>query len=502
MPGSAVAGSGARACLLACLLALPAAARGAEAPSGTVAVLGLLDAEAPERTARMAAAVEAGLTDMGGPPVLGAEEAARRLGRSPAPGGRPADLARLEGLFQQGYLQSYSFEYGAAVLSLQAVLLGLDGVPQGPESWELQVRAYLFLGIAKAGLQDEAGALQAFAAVLRTRPEMELPRTEYAPRSIALWEEARRGLAGLPRGRLAVDSEPAGAEVRLDGVRVGVTPYIGEWPRGSYLLSIASPEAGSVARRVLIAEKPQQIRVQLAFEAALELGYAQPCLRLPAGGDGLPALWWPWLGARLGVRHAVAVRARTVEGRPRWVASLVDLTRGRVLREGWLEPQEPAADARALAEFAATGRRAEGLVLAPLAAPVPEPRWRPGEEVPPLPAERVRRPWHRTWWPYALAALTLSGGGAGAHLASDHYSRQAAQAVTQKERDAREGLADSWLWAAVAGYCLGGAALVTGLALHLSWSPAPPGAPLAAEAPLVLPWATAGGLGLGVVGSF
>ncbi|HOX44782.1 MAG TPA: PEGA domain-containing protein [Myxococcota bacterium] len=484
--------------LCLCLLA-PGAGQAGERLSGPVAVLGLLGPGEEERTADMAAAVQAALAGLGGPEVLPAQETARRLGRGTPPAPASADLERLRGLFRQGYLQSYSFEYAAAVGSLQAVLRALDGLPDSEERWDLYVRAHVFLGIAKAGLGDEQGALQSFAAVLRTRPGMELPRTEYAPRSIALWESARRGLPGLPRGRLTVDSEPDGAEVSLDGVRVGVTPYIGEWPQGSYLLQLRSP-AGSLARRVQLEAEPRQVRLQLAFEAALELQRAQPCVRLPAGTEALPDVWWPWLGARLGLRYAVVVSRRQGEGRPGWAASLVDLTRGRVQREGWLEPQDVPADARTLAEFAVTGRPADGLVLAEPAPPGRELAWRPGQEAPPFPVDPGRRPWFRTWWPYALASLALVGGGAGAHVASDHYARlvDSPETDTQGELEERERLRDTWLGVAIGGYCLGALALVTGLALHLTWAPEldegggvsvllGPGGP---------------GLGLAVVGSF
>jgi hypothetical protein len=476
----------------------------AETPPGPCAVLVLYDGLEDEASARLAGELHAALTTLGPLALQSQEETARRLSRG-APAGQPgagqpgADLDRLRGLFQQAYLQTYSFEYGTALRSLETLLLELEALPASPERWELYRRGHIFLGLTRAGLKDEAGARQAFAAVLRTLPELVLARTEFSPKAIALWEQTRTRLRALPRGKLIVDSEPSGAAVCLDGQPVGQTPYIGDWPRGSYSLEVRTGPDNSVSQRIQIGAEPLEVRVLLAFESSLELGRAQPGIRLPAGQASLPDAWWPWLGARLGLGQAVVLSRRVVDGRMRWTVALMDLMRARPLREGWLEAQAEGsdrADARVLALFAATGQQDPGLVAAAPVAWQDEAGYQPGEEVSGLLASAPERPWLRRWWPWALGGLLAAGAAAGATAGWDWWERQADQALNVNDLQRRQDQADLWQGVAVIGYCLAGALLATGLALHFSWAPEPEDDEEPGATGALAPFPAPGGLGL------
>jgi len=455
----------------------------AEPPAGPraappdVAVLALLGDGDDPALVRLAGEVQTALAQGGEAQVLPVAALVELL----SGGGRlqrsGADLERLRGLFQQGYLQSYSFEYDRALTTLHRVLQGLDRLAPSAERWRLWTRTRIFQGIALAGLKQEDAALKSFAAVLRVRPKLALSRKEYAPGTIRLWEKARARLASLPRGRLAVETEPAGASVRVDGQALGRTPFIGELPYGHYHLHLVHPEAGDASRWVSIGAEPVRIRLQLSFEGALELDRAHPCIRLPAGQQDLPGHWWPWLGARLGLDRLVVVKRIHQPGQSRLVAALVDLERGRKLREGWLEPSgdDPAQrrqDASDLARFLLTGQAPDRLQVRPLSVDEPgEPVPPIGSRVPDLPVHYAPRPWLRTWWPYAVAGGLLLGGGLGCHLASDHYARQVDGLTTDKARKRAKDLSGSWFAAAMTGYALAGAAVVTGLVLHLTYEP-------------------------------
>lgn len=443
-------------------------------PPDPLAVLALWSLPGDEDLAEWAAAVQCALAGSARAEVLSVDSLAARLGGGLGIPGRRADQERLEGLFQQGYLQSYSFEYRKALISLHRVLQGLDRMPSGPARWRLWIRTKLFEGIAYDGLGKWDAALKAFATVLRTRPEMKLSRREYAPRIVRLWNRARQRLAALPRGRLVVDSEPSGARIELDGRAFGATPQIVELPVGHYHLHLVHPDSGSASRWIEIAAAPARIRVQLRFEGAIDLELAHPGIHLPPGGGELPAHWWPWLGARLGLRRLVIVQRAAGRAETRLKAALVDLERGRRLREAWLEiepqPRQRDGDAAALAEFLLTGRAVDRLRVAELP---PEPQRRdlppPGYRIPDLPVRYAPRPWYRKWWPYAVAGGLMLAGSAGAHIAADHHRRAADDAVLRSDRRSHRDAADAWLGVAVTGYALGAAAAVTGLVLHLAY---------------------------------
>ncbi len=458
---------------LALIFLLAAEPAGFSFPQGPVAVLALITDEDQDLLARLAAAMHRELESQKRVEIVSADALARLLSRGGAPLRASENLDRLQGLFQQGYLQSYSFEYHKALSTFRRVAEGLERIPPGPQRWNLWVKTRIFSGICLAGLKDEPSALQEFAAVLRTRPDLQLSRREYSPKTIRLWEKAGKRLHSLKRGQLAVESDPAGAAVFLDGHKVGHTPFIGRFYHGQYHLHVVHESAGGAVRWVLIEDKPARFRFQLSFEGALVLNDVHPCIRLPAGKGRLPDHWWPWLGDRLGMRFLVVVRKIEEEGRSYLAASLVDLEQARRLRQASLElpgdrdeALKPAA--ADLADFLVTGEAAPRLKVEDLPPPTGV---EPAQQIPELPVHYAPRPWYRSWWPYAAAGGVFLAVGIGGHLAADHYQREADAATTLTGRSSAEDRRDAWTGVAVTGYALAGATALTALIIELTYEP-------------------------------
>jgi hypothetical protein len=363
---------------------------------------------------------------------LAGDEMVRRLSKGYPERASARELRRLGDLFQRGYMQSYSFEYQQARETLSWVLSELTHFPPIPQRWDLYVKASIFLGIALSGDKQENEALQVFAAVLRCRPDMELSRKDYSPKMIRLWEKARKRLSALPRGKLVVDSDPEGADVFLDGARIGSTPYIGDAYYGRYHLHVRHKLAGSASR--------------------LPEG-------LPEGRSQLPVNWWPWLGDRLGVRYLVAVHQ---EKTGRIGAVLVDLRQGRMVRRGWLEPGK--GEPSDLAGYIVTGRTGGNVQVADVAAQAEIPE---APLVPPLPVLYQSRPWYREWWVYSIASAAFLIAGVTSHFLSGHYYDH--EAVTEDDVKYYRDLSETCQGLAIAGYALAGAALVTGLILDVTF---------------------------------
>ncbi|HUT99815.1 MAG TPA: PEGA domain-containing protein [Myxococcota bacterium] len=458
----------------ACALS-PFSAFAAGDVKGPLAVVALIDGHEDSLLARLAGAVQHELAAGGKIEVLSAERTAVLLSGGGQAGPAAEGLERLEGIFQQGYLQSYSFQYAKALSTLKRVQEGIARLPVDAERWRLWIKTKIFQGISLAGLKKEDQALQCFAVVLRTRPEMELSRQDYSPKTIRLWDKARKRLGGLPQGQLAVESDPPGAEILLDGQQIAKTPFIGSYPQGRYHLQVLHPKTGGAQRWVEVGEQPVRVRFQLSFEGAIALDLAYPCVRLPAGADKLPAQWWPWLGERLGLRYLVAVRRRTEKGRAYLAASLVDLERGRKLREGWLEyagsgPEEVAGYAADLSGFLVTGKAKPPIEARALPKETARPE--PAEQqLPELPVHYAPRPWYRSWWPYTIAAGVMLGVGLGTTLGYEGYMRDFNKAVTEKGKDAAKQNANACLGVAITSYVLAGAAALTAIIAPLTYRP-------------------------------
>jgi hypothetical protein len=82
-------------------------------------------------------------------------------------------------------------------------------------------RTFYYLGMAYIGLNETELAKGMFQSALLLRPELQLDPTQHSPRVIEIFESARREVAGS----LVVRSDPPGAEVHLEGVKVGRTPF-------------------------------------------------------------------------------------------------------------------------------------------------------------------------------------------------------------------------------------------------------------------------------------
>jgi hypothetical protein len=398
------------------------------------------------------------------------------------------DLERMRGVYQQGYLQSYSFKYRAAILSFRAVLDGLRTTPDSLGRWELWMQTNLHLAKAYIDSGKKKAARQAFLRVARTRPFIELSRKEFSPKVIKGWNAAKESLTTVSRGDLEVKSDPPGAEVFLDGTQVSETPFKMKMPCGKYHMRVTKSGLGTSTRWVKILKKGTKVAVKLDFEGAINLNLAHPSIRIPEGSETLPKHWWPWLGSKLSVDRFIAVRQTTTDNQSRYVASLIDGKSGRILREGWLEPsgnekEHIAADAVDLSTFLTTGESGKRVVMTVPAKKVKEEK--PGKPQPtaaketrppkPVPFKSTSkltdvsqpRPWYRKFWPYALGGAVLAGGGVGCHLYSSDL-RDSADGNKSKEE-----ASDAWLGVAIGGYVAAGAMVVTGIIIAVTFEDNP-----------------------------
>lgn len=274
----------------------------------------------------------------------------------------------------------------------------------------------------EVGRRVEAQAV--IERLLRAAPDTRPDARRYPPSFVALVEESRERLRALGTRRLAVDAEP-GVRVFVEGREAGTAPVVVQVAPGRYRVV---GERGGVRTAPEVADTSAEDRT-----VALDLSLAE-ALRPDAGpGLALPeaerAARVVAMAARLRLDRAVTAAVLRDGDAPLLVATVHDVRRGRVEREGRirLEGGAPAPEAvEALAAFLATGRTsalvstAGGPTLSLQAAP------------PPLAAPRdtlvqgAAPASHGLRWAAAISgAVTLAASAVAVYhgaAASDRYS--------------------------------------------------------------------------------
>jgi len=191
--------------------------------------------------------------------------------------------------------------------------------------------------------------------------------TSLLPAERALVDRAQQDAGIAPTGRLAIESEPAGAEVVVDGVVRGPTPLELELPFGRHVVRLErfGRQPGAVVAEVA-AGQTARTRLTLAAAEGEDL-VEQIAVRVARGAfdagspDALSVL-----AQALGVRAVVVVEASGPRVRARLFRD------GAWVTEGSADPAGPWDDLLARLERAALGRtgRTPGAVEAGPAVPI------------------------------------------------------------------------------------------------------------------------------------
>jgi hypothetical protein len=133
-------------------------------------------------------------------------------------------------------------------------------VPELAQAWALLAGSLFRMG-------QEREAKQALLELCRLAPGATLP-PGFPPVFQGELERARRRVAKLPRGRLAL-AGPAGATVFLDGRAMGRLPLaLGSLSVGAHLLQVEGPRGGRFGQLVEVAAGVTRVQVMLAATVA------------------------------------------------------------------------------------------------------------------------------------------------------------------------------------------------------------------------------------------
>jgi hypothetical protein len=157
------------------------------------------------------------------------------------------------------------FDYDGALERLRQAELALATAPPVPDITRLLVDINLLVGVIEADKGDTPRALDAFRLAQRLEPARKaLDPGSYRPRVVALYAQAASSPEAR-RARLAVVTDPAGAEVWIDGRRAGTAPLAATLEVGAhYVAALAEGSAPRLEKPLLRAGEDTRLSLLLS----------------------------------------------------------------------------------------------------------------------------------------------------------------------------------------------------------------------------------------------
>lgn len=285
---------------------------------------------------------------------------------------RPAPRVAAEEVerqLQAGLNNFYNLQLARAQELLESAMQQLQAFPPGDERARLTIDGWLLAVQLHREKGENRQADEAMRRILRVDPRYQLDPNYFSPSLRSDFEAERKRIVQGPKIKLSVRSSPAGADVFLDGVRVGRSPLHAEFAAGPYTLELTKGGLASLPRKVEL-RAPVQLQVDLDFEGAVR---TLPGLCIAGADESVLLSRTVKLGAIVDAEQVVLVRVDRAAAGPRWVAAaLVSVERGQKLREGGLKVAVGGAavdEMKDLVEFLITGQVTQKVVVVADAGP-------------------------------------------------------------------------------------------------------------------------------------
>lgn len=350
-------------------LALPTAARAAD-----WAFVGLVETGEPAPEAELQAALQAFSAELSSEDrAIPLAALVERLGFG------SVDRTSIEEALAEAEMLFFQVEYEAARQKLETALAAIEA-DRGKIPFEVRRDVRLLLALVfLEGFQDREAAARVLAplAAIHVLPES-VRRAAPGP-VIELWDEVRAAASARTEGWLYVDCTGChGGEVWLEGVPVGITQQSIALPPGRYSLVLrglaGAEELRSLVHEVQIrAGEETRLLVALAAETSVLAGPAV-CVQAAKLGDAVDHA--ARLAPRVGADRLLAWRFEQDAIRV-WAFGAAGERLGSWTRPVEGEDLEATLAALAREILAPAPRAEESLPLQVLAAPDPEPSWRP-----------------------------------------------------------------------------------------------------------------------------
>ena len=384
---------------------------------------------------------------------------------------------------------------------LKKLLSDLEKTNPSVARWKMYELATCYLGMVQwwmigfhePGAPSANAWMETYLKLLRTRSELKLSDSS-SSEEMGMLEKARKKLKTMKKGKLTVDSDPADAEVLLDGVSFGKTPFSGDFIQGKYHLQLIQSNAGKMSLWVNLGAKGLVVKANIALEQAIDLAAPYPAIRLEKNETFIPPSLLPALSNKLGTNNVITVMQTMDKEGGKTRVGVADLSIGSVVREAEVETKDATTsltseDTQNLAFFVVTGKtrgnvedvRAKKEPQKPVAASTVTAPQKPRPELTTAQVsakeQKQAKPWYRKWYWWTAAGAVFIGGGVGATVVAESIRSNANANPYNPSKGDEIKKANTILGVGIGLYAIGVGAIVTGIILDLTYTP--PKAPVA-----------------------
>jgi len=209
-----------------------------------VALVGLhVDDVNTDQAHQAIAALERSLEDSGRVTVVSYDEVARRIDGREDIIVSDAFLGPAKALLDEGRVLYERASPDQAIPVLEDAVKAFNATMAYTTENRSLIEALLLLGFAHIVMGDEDTASRAFGRVVLMDPSRILDEINYAPRIVNFFAGVREDVLAHGYGSIEVLTPLPGAEVYVDGRRMGVTPMVAEkLPVGRHFLAVVGAD--------------------------------------------------------------------------------------------------------------------------------------------------------------------------------------------------------------------------------------------------------------------
>lgn len=172
-----------------------------------------------------------------------------------------------------------AFELDPALAAFNQSVIALERGTGALATVEPYVRALQLLGATHALKADRKAARAAFIRALKVNPRASLDGGGFPPTVVDAFTEAKEISLEAPFGSLSIYSNPAAAEVYVDGVFRGSAPLtVDRLPRGRHMIRIVKPGYLAYGRIVDVVEGAEET-IQAALKPTTQAAQFESLLR-------------------------------------------------------------------------------------------------------------------------------------------------------------------------------------------------------------------------------